>query len=492
MMAVQKILMWMDEYLLLSLSLFLVVFIPLWPKIPLIQPVPGYIVRIRLEDVFVGITAVVFLAQVLRKKISLRTPLTRWMIFYTICGLLSLLSAFFLIRTLPILQPHITKAFLHLFRYIEYFSLFFFIFWSIKKPQHLKLFLLAFSVTIIGATLYGVGQKYWQWPVYSTMNYEFSSGEPLELVNPQSRVQSTFAGHYDFAIYLDLLLPFILALIYTTHKKSHQFFLVIVLTLAVWGLIVSGLRIAFASYIVMTVVLTGIFALQEKTTKKKISWFSLRLVVIGIFSLVVFLLFGNNLSALLSHAAAGLFGQNQINPSINQTIISQYQLPVPKDQVAQYKLVGGTKPQELSGCAKETEISLCIRLESLWPQAIKGFMRQPILGSGYSSLNKRDFMHLAEADGADNNYLRILGETGLLGFVSFFAIIFIAAHTAIKNIKSKKWLSCLSIAYICLILGLLINAVLFDVFAASKVAFGFWAITGMCFGAWKLQRKSQI
>src|SRR5260221_1266778 len=109
-----KLLAWVDEYLLLGLSLFLVIFIPLWPKIPLVQPIPGYIVRIRLEDVVVGVTTVFFLLQLVRKKVSIQTPLTRWMFFYVVCGFLSLISAFFLIRTLPILEPHILKAVLHL------------------------------------------------------------------------------------------------------------------------------------------------------------------------------------------------------------------------------------------------------------------------------------------------------------------------------------------------------------------------------------------
>jgi hypothetical protein len=202
---------------------------------------------------------------------------------------------------------------------------------------------------------------------------------------------------------------------------------------------------------------------------------------------LVFFFFGSNLQALLRHAATGVLGGQIQNQSIDKTVLSQYQLPVPKDQVEKYRLTGGLKPESLSGCALKREISLCIRLESLWPQAVRGFLRNPFLGSGYSSLNKRDFLHLSEADGTDNNYLRLLGETGVFGFVSFFAIILVATRHAVRQILQRTQPSYLAIGYVGLVIGLLMNAVLFDVFAASKVALGFWAISGVCLGWWNLK-----
>jgi hypothetical protein len=302
-------------------------------------------------------------------------------------------------------------------------------------------------------------------------------------------VQSTFAGHYDFAIYLDLVLPIVLALLYTRSKKSEELGLATIFVIGVWALIVSGLRSAFASYVVITFLVTGLFALQQKTWLEKFRWFTPRITVLAIFTSIMFIVFGSNLSALLTHAAAGLLGGSGKPNSIDQTIISQYQLPVPKNQVDQYKLTGGTKPEELSGCALQKEISLCIRLESLWPQAITGFMRMPLLGSGYSSLNKRDFYHLSEADGTDNNYLRMLGETGVLGFLTFAGIITAAVMYAVKIWRTNKTQRYLVIAFIAVVTGVLLNAVLFDVFAASKVAFGFWAVTGMCLSASKLKKN---
>jgi hypothetical protein len=484
-----KALFWLNNNLLLSLTLLLVIFIPLWPKIPLIQPIPGYIVRIRLEDFLVGLTGLVWFIEVLRKKISLKTPLNLFIALYLVAGFLSILSALFLIKTIPLEAAHIAKAFLHLLRYAEYFSIFFFVYSAITKPQHLKLFLIAFLISVAGVTVYGVGQKFWRWPVYSTMNWEFSSGVPLELVNQQARVQSTFAGHYDFAIYVGLLLPLILVLLYASKNRKERFFIFVVFLMGLWSLIASGLRVAFASYVFSATLVTFLFALQQKTLWKRAQWLTLRLGCVYFITAVFFIVFGNNLFALLSHAVTGvLFPQREVK-TIDETIISQYVLPVPKGQ-SQIKT--GEKPQELSGCAKEREISLCIRLESLWPQAITGFLRQPVFGSGYSTLNKRDFQHLSEADGVDNNYLRLLGETGILGFVTFFGIIFSVLGITFKQLQSKENTKIyLAIAYGGIVSGVLINAILIDVFSASKVAFTFLAITGMTLGYWKLKTKKQ-
>jgi len=86
-----------------------------------------------------------------------------------------------------------------------------------------------------------------------------------------------------------------------------------------------------------------------------------------------------------------------------------------------------------------------------------------------------------EAESTDNDYLRALGETGLLGFLSFYGIIFIALRYAWIN--RHKLTSPTVYALVAGIatgaLGLLINATYIDVFEASKVAFTFWALMGL-------------
>jgi hypothetical protein len=132
-----KILAWIDRYLLLLLSSFLIAFIPLYPKIPLFDALPGYIVRVRLEDILVFLTLVFYLIQLLRKKIKWKNKINNWIFAYIVFALLSIISGIFIIPTIPMEMLHIGKSMLHWFRYIEYFSLFFILYSSIKEKKDL-------------------------------------------------------------------------------------------------------------------------------------------------------------------------------------------------------------------------------------------------------------------------------------------------------------------------------------------------------------------
>ncbi len=59
---------WLDENLLFLMSAFLLAFFPLIPKIPLFDVLPGYIVRIRIEDFLVVAAILIWGIQILRKK----------------------------------------------------------------------------------------------------------------------------------------------------------------------------------------------------------------------------------------------------------------------------------------------------------------------------------------------------------------------------------------------------------------------------------------
>ena len=63
-----KLLIWLDNNLLAWLAGILLVVIPLYPKIPLFDAIPGYIVRIRLEDFLILVTTVFWAIQLIRKK----------------------------------------------------------------------------------------------------------------------------------------------------------------------------------------------------------------------------------------------------------------------------------------------------------------------------------------------------------------------------------------------------------------------------------------
>jgi hypothetical protein len=146
-----------------------------------------------------------------------------------------------------------------------------------------------------------------------------------------------------------------------------------------------------------------------------------------------------------------------------------------------------------SQTAFQYDLSTAIRLDSLWPMAINGFKRNPILGSGYATLNKLNATDFTEAESTDNDFLRTLGETGLIGFISLYGTVFLSVYLIWRNLKLLKdpVIFAVCAGFIGLSIGLLVNGVYIDVFVSSKVAFTFWALTGMVLAALMILKREE-
>ena len=539
---------WIDNHILLLLSGFLLAFIPLYPKIPLFDILPGYIVRVRAEDFFILFSLIVFTIQLKRRKVSLKTPLTKFIIAYALAGLASILAAVFIIHTVPMQLLHLGKTSLHYLRYLEYFSLFFITYTSIKTKNDLFFLLKVIILTLLGVFIYGVGQKYFYWPVYSTMNREFSKGIRLYLTK-HARVQSTFAGHYDLGAYLVIILSLLVGLIFSLKHKWRRRGLSLVLWFGIWLLIVSAARTSFGGFIVAITFLIFAFTAQQKTRWLKIKYFLKQSIYIYGLLILMMIVFGNDLSDRLMQIVDSSPKMRQTVDYLNdrrKKIVKNYLLipfhfekpDVPKNAISTDEMLkimvksdqrptenkpnlqrpsdvyvnvpdeitvatrsaNGTmeittikKPRTYSINALKHGLSLAIRLDSLWPQAIRGFRRNPLTGSGYATLNKHGEYQFTEADSTDNNYLRTLGETGLVGFIIFYGIIvYVIQQTLIFIRKTGDLLlKGLAFGFLAGIIGLLINAIYIDVFAASKVAMIFWALVGMMLASFKLNLKKK-
>jgi hypothetical protein len=117
--------------------------------------------------------------------------------------------------------------------------------------------------------------------------------------------------------------------------------------------------------------------------------------------------------------------------------------------------------------------STSIRLTVEWPRAVRAFIKNPLLGSGYSSIG------LA----SDNDYLRLLAEVGSLGFLAFMLIIVRILFVFASALPLTKNFSGIKLGFVAGaiggIFGILLNAVFIDVFEASKFALIFWLIVGL-------------
>lgn len=548
---------WVKDNIFFVITLFLLAFIPLYPKLPLID-IKHTWVYIRAEDFIVVIVLALWTFLLLKKKISLKTPLTAPILIFWILGAVATIHAVFLIfPTLEGIFPNV--AFLSFLRRIEYMSLFFVAFVGMKDKNFLKYVIAVLVGTLLSVVAYGLGQKYLDFPAYLTMNEEFAKGIPIRL-SQLSRVPSTFGGHYDLAAYLVLVLPILGSLIFGFKNWILKVLLGVCILL---GFVLMFMTVSRVSFFVLVISLIVVLFFQMR----KLLLVTLPIVlIIGAFLFVNFApslsdRYVNTLKEIdvLVDAKTGVeIGHVKMIPSehftgriiqkenytqgevLNSVSVKSYEelaqaspsalyiVPLPPKVmtvVAPNTPTGENLPQgtgyinlslspvkmrtgeffyeiSLDPHASETaravmfsgdflvkraaayDLSYTTRFQGEWPKALDAFKRNILFGSGYSSVS------LA----VDNNYLRILGEVGLVGFVSFFAIFITAGIYIVKilpKVQSQVTRSFV-IGFIAGVVGLCLNAVLIDVFEASKIAFFLWLLTGIVLGTLTLYQKEQI
>jgi len=508
----KKLLSWLDKHLLSIIAGFLIIFIPLYPKWPLFDILPGYNVRVRLEDIIILLTLVYFSIQVIRKKINLKkAPLFKPMVIYLILGFLSTLSAIFITKTVYPETIQIAKVFLHWFRRIEYFFLFFIVFFGLKSKAQIKTFLTLIATAILGVSIYGFGQKYLYWPAYSTMNREYSKGIALYLTE-HARVLSTFGGHFDLAAYVMITLIPLILIGFLYPKKSIRILSLSLALVEYWLMILSASRTSWIAFLI------GIsFAFLFLLKKHKFFWVFSRWLTVISFSILIMVSFGD-LSERFSHILKldgikhSLLKPFKSPPTdgiaLDQNLTPEEQLsivatdsdipPLPKaspkvkpddvyddtyDNLQDYlaTTTGEIVHVDYSENALKYGLSVGIRLDVLWPNAIKALKTNPLLGTGYSTLVKSKVWQFTTAESTDNDYLRMLGETGILGFASFIFILVVIIRTlwqAFINTENPFYYA-LFASGIALTLGLMTNALYIDVFEASKIAYSYWSIIGL-------------
>lgn len=512
-----NIIMWFDNSALKTAILFLLLFIPLYPKLPLAN-VPHTWVYIRLEDIAIAITYFIWFILFLRKKVSFKSPLTIPIGIYWLMGFLSL------VFTLLFTAPHLANFFpnvaaFHFIRRIEYFGLFIIAFSSVKSKKDLIHYLSIAIIALIGVIFYGFGQKFLGFPAFLTMNEEFAKGVPLYL-SPTSRLTSTFAGHYDLAAYLVFLISFLTSIIWGVKNIFLKLSLFLITLASLILLLFTASRISFGVYILAV-------SLSLWLSKKRLL---IPFVIVGSIFLmlgvstmserfsktvrvrqVVYDVESGKAIGTLEQAPEGSIETDQ-KVYVPITTETKESLPVGssftnlpsnlKDQEATtiatikkpvlQSLKMSTVSAEIASIsgsflikkAVVYDISLTTRIQGEWPRAIDAFKKNVIFGTGYSSIGLSN----------DNDYLRSLAETGILGFGSFILILLSIIFFLKNSLVTQKdsFIKAAGIGLLAGILGIMINAVFIDVFEASKVAYPLWMISGIIIGAVALNFKNEI
>lgn len=460
----------------LSLAVILLFFfIPLYPKFPFVN-VPGTYVAIRVEDLLILGVVLFWLGLEIKNGFpTLKDRVSLLILLYLGIGCLSLLSALLITKNV---SPHI--ALLHWLRRVEYMSLFFVVYASIKEVRNIKSYGLTIFLATIVVIAYGLGQKFFAWPVVSTMNKEFSKGLLLQLTK-WARVNSTFAGHYDLAAFLVMILALTLGLLVGLKNEISKIVVGLIGVFSLYLLVLTASRVSFVAYLIAI----GFVLL----VLRKYRW----IVPVLVISLSFMFLsadfvqryaetFDLDLSALSSRIK--LLEKEEEVEIVQVPVVAE---PEKVEVTARKRPSSPTPTPEVATPAAEVwkpstevavEYSSGIRFDVEWPRAIRAFRKNPLLGTGFSSVT------LA----TDNDYLRSLAETGLLGFISFWLIFLEIGRRVIVFIRKEKtgFAKAMVVALTGVAIGLFANAVFIDVFEASKVALIFWMLMGILVGLMEL------
>ena len=435
----------------------LLLIVPLYPKFPIFN-IPGIYVAVRAEDFIILFLSILWFLYIFKKEglKFFKNKINLAIMIFLLAGLLSSLSSLFLTKTT---MPHIVL--LHWARRIEYL-LPFFIARSVlvNGPNKTRFFITTLFISVFWVFIFGFGQVHFNFPVISTQNEEYSKGVALRWT-PGARLYSTFAGHYDLSAFLVMLLPIAVALFFHYKKLKNKIFFSALAILPGFCLILRAeSRVSFISLLFGVTVVLWLL-------KKRL--YIAPVLLVGIVSALLF----SNLGVRYRNSLQTYWQRIPKNQKIN---LFPVKMVFAQEEDSSSKRVRSKQLEEQKPAlpAIFEDRSTAIRLNVEWPRALRAFTKNPLLGTGYSSIT------LA----TDNDYLRLLGETGVVGALAFFLVILRLFEKLIKPLKTPtgKWNNTYLIGFTGALFGILLNATFIDVFEASKVAIIFWTLGGIAIG----------
>src|SRR3989338_9358287 len=233
----------LDENLVKILLIGFVFFVPLWPKLPLKMINYTYI-AFRLDDIYLAVLALIFVIQLIRKKVFLNRKFLLPFILFLGVVFVSFLWNSFVSKDVEFIH----LGLLHSLRRVEHMIMFFIASSVIKTKKNFWQVISYFFISVLLVVLYGLGQKFLNFPAVQTMNPEYAKGYILYLT-PEARISSTFGGHYDLAIYIVMAIPIILSFYFSKAKNSYLYLFIGALLI----LLYTSSRSSFIAYFVATI-----------------------------------------------------------------------------------------------------------------------------------------------------------------------------------------------------------------------------------------------
>lgn len=458
------------------LVFFLFTFIPLYPKFPLFN-ISGTFIAVRIEDILIALTVSAWLIYLVisdRLKFFIKNKLNQAIMLFFFIGAVSVFSAIFLTHSVV---PHI--SILHFLRRVEYMMLLPVVATAVRgKKQFISILILLFF-TVLVVDVYALGQQFLDWPVISTTNSEFSKGLILRLT-PGARVSSTFAGHYDLAVFLAMAIVIMTAVFFGL-KKRFKILIVLTAGLSLLILIMTAARQSFLAAFV------GVICSLIFSKKKKY-------ILLFFIAAAIILIYPSQLrDRLISTITVNIFNQGQRYTGRTEDQQKRAKLNIPTLAVKTSSTSAQTSTFATQSGSIATDItpgepldttqlgvyrSFQIRLNIEWPRALRALAKNPFLGTGYSSIDIA----------TDNDILRSLGEVGLLGTAALGLVLIETGKRIYLILRSSQSgiIKYMAAGVLAMMITFLINGLFIDVLEASKVATLFWMMLGLSLASAKL------
>ncbi len=112
----------------------------------------------------------------------------------------------------------------------------------------------------------------------------------------------------------------------------------------------------------------------------------------------------------------------------------------------------------------------------MWRYTLRMWLESPLLGHGVTGVRL-----------VDNYYVRLLGETGILGLGAFFWVISVIGRCAWKLYRESKdrFTHYFAVAYIAGFVGILAHAITTNTFYIVRIMEPFWFITALMMVLWE-------
>lgn len=406
---------------------FLVVFTPLYLKIPLFN-IPGSATPIRMEDFIFGSILILWLLWLSlgeREKPRKKT-LNIGISIYIIVTLISTVLGMFLNKTVTLLG-----GFFYFSRTLEYILIFYITF-SVFKVSKLRYYLKLIFATGSIVVLVGIFQ---QMGLLNNLSFWMLNGKIISTPTESS----TFSASYDFGAYLLVIAILMYVLLFVSESAGgfSKKIMLPLFALTFWMLLNSQARSSVAAFFVIIT----LFSVTQLVIQKDAKSFGFLLSASVLFPFLS-----------VSSKVKNMFGALDFDSNSVRGLIA-------------------------------ADPSGLMRLHN-WGTVLARWKQHPFFGNGLSSL----FDLPTTPDGW---YIRLLGEVGLIGLLAFLCLMFIIIRFEWKLYRQTQ--SPLQKYFVLGVLlgtiGLLLNAILIDIFAAIKISVYFWMLTAMAVKIGEKQEK---